>query len=826
MPENSCLQCYAMTADDHGVASALESGADVNAADASGRTALMCAIAGEHWNDINISHASFMTEKRLRTIQRLLGCRDISLFTLNSPQSSFNDATPLGMAAWLNMPDAVRVLLEGSSDAVSVDGMDTHGATPLMYAARDGSLEVVKLLLHYGARPDFRDRNYRSTIQYALTHPQTLYLCEIALRQHRVRENETSPRTTITFQSHRDEPSSPLAAALPEFSPEATSRTTHIIIQLILSSDITSLQSFLSSSATSSASSQSQSHSPVLLNIPNAKGWSAIHYCAQMQFPSIQILDTLYCAGADISLFTAQEHWTVLHCLAVSYCPPDRTPATTDALSKFVTHLLFDLRAPFSAKDKEDETCIHLAAEHGQSLDLLKILLECDRSKSIQNIRNSRGLTAQEVARPEFLALFGIDLEKDRPESSLSMATIRPVTSSSSLSSSASSWKPSSIYSRREATSDDDSIVCPDDFDVVTAAHQLIDNLRITSPFIHHSIASSHLDHLESILRETEVLRSAIIQYFRSRAKGSSKALDDMKSDSNSVSHLLSDVTTSISTRLVEHGLPPIQPKRESEDSQATAVSVSVTSISSPPPSTPLPVDAKPKILPGTKSSKDDSKFSSKFMGWFKRKPSEHFKEDAKAKEMVVQETTPPSSHEMASPQLVPNPTVDKALQTSRVVLAAAMRDMSVINESLTSAKELMMSASRSIARADRIIKGAIKSRNTMLDDLRASGRKEVDELFVGGTPGALGYPNYLTQKPSIQSIDSVSSVGSTVSNLSFSVMIADSDDEEIKAIRRLVLRKIEARHDGALDEMDKVVGWLRVIKETVRGVKRRTYCK
>jgi hypothetical protein len=156
-----------------------------------------------------------------------------------------------------------------------------------------------------------------------------------------------------------------------------------------------------------------------------------------------------------------------------------------------------------------------------------------------------------------------------------------------------------------------------------------------------------------------------------------------------------------------------------------------------------------------------------------------------------------------------------------------------------------MKSAGRSIARADRIIKGAIKvrffsyllllgdypltfflqSRHTLLADLRASGRKDANDLFVNGTPGALGYSNYLAQKPSIQSIDSVSTTSSVTSNNSFSNIIADNDDEEIKAIRRLILRKIEARHDGALDEMDKVLGWLRVIKETVRGVKRRTYC-
>ena len=43
-----------------------------------------------------------------------------------------NGVIPLGMAAWLNLPDVVRLLLEDSSHTVSVDGMDSHGATALM----------------------------------------------------------------------------------------------------------------------------------------------------------------------------------------------------------------------------------------------------------------------------------------------------------------------------------------------------------------------------------------------------------------------------------------------------------------------------------------------------------------------------------------------------------------------------------------------------------------------------------------------------------------------------------------------------------------------
>jgi hypothetical protein len=36
------------------------------------------------------------------------------------------------MAAWLNFPEVVRLLLEDSVHTVSVDGMDSHGATALM----------------------------------------------------------------------------------------------------------------------------------------------------------------------------------------------------------------------------------------------------------------------------------------------------------------------------------------------------------------------------------------------------------------------------------------------------------------------------------------------------------------------------------------------------------------------------------------------------------------------------------------------------------------------------------------------------------------------
>lgn len=84
------------------------------------------------WQNVDGCDASFMTPTRLQALKTLIGHPDISLLTLNAPQSSMNGVIPLGMAAWLNQPQAVRTLLDDSADSVSVDGMDSHGATALM----------------------------------------------------------------------------------------------------------------------------------------------------------------------------------------------------------------------------------------------------------------------------------------------------------------------------------------------------------------------------------------------------------------------------------------------------------------------------------------------------------------------------------------------------------------------------------------------------------------------------------------------------------------------------------------------------------------------
>lgn len=89
------------------------------------------------------------------------------------------------------------------------------------------------------------------------------------------------------------------------------------------------------------------------------------------------------------------------------------------------------------------------------------------------------------------------------------------------------------------------------------------------------------------------------------------------------------------------------------------------------------------------------------------------------------------------------------------------------------------------------------------------------------GTPNALGYSNLLSLQPSIASL---SSAYSSHSHASIAPTVIENDDEDTRAVRRLLLRKIEAGILGSWDEMDKAMSWLRIVKEVVRGVKRRAY--
>lgn len=176
---------------------------------------------------------------------------------------------------------------------------------------------------------------------------------------------------------------------LPIFTKDASLRLTNTLISSIHSSDLSFLHSLLFSPRipASSPSALYPMSVPVLINNADSKGWGPIHHCVATEKPSIEILDALYCAGADVSLFTLYESQTPLHILALSV----HDSSYPHSLRQFILHLIQNLRAPLSARDKYEDTAIHVAAEQGHCIEVLLALLDCDTDGSIRSLKNARG---------------------------------------------------------------------------------------------------------------------------------------------------------------------------------------------------------------------------------------------------------------------------------------------------------------------------------------------------------------------------------------------------------------------------------------------------
>ena len=94
------------------------------------------------------------------------------------PDNSFDACavgrTPLGYAAKEGPLEAVRLLVEEA--AVDLDPRDANGWTPLFFAASNGFLDAVKLLLSAGADPRAKDNEGKTILFYAAqgNHKQTV----------------------------------------------------------------------------------------------------------------------------------------------------------------------------------------------------------------------------------------------------------------------------------------------------------------------------------------------------------------------------------------------------------------------------------------------------------------------------------------------------------------------------------------------------------------------------------------------------------------------------------------------------------------------------
>jgi hypothetical protein len=137
----------------------IEKGANIEAKNNVGETALIAACTSGH-----AEIAQLLVEKGAATDARDDG-----------------GATPL-MYAGLGGNTAIidLLLLKGAN----INAQDDKGETPLMYAASAGSLDAVKLMLHKNANPATKDHNGQTALEYAT---QWKRLDVVQLLEHRSR---------------------------------------------------------------------------------------------------------------------------------------------------------------------------------------------------------------------------------------------------------------------------------------------------------------------------------------------------------------------------------------------------------------------------------------------------------------------------------------------------------------------------------------------------------------------------------------------------------------------------------------------------------------
>ncbi|KAJ7220173.1 hypothetical protein GGX14DRAFT_585918 [Mycena pura] len=848
------LHQAALAGDDDAVRHALRSGATVDDLDPAGRSAVMCAIAGENWKQLDASDASCTPPVHLRVLRTVVGDAQVSLHTLNAPQRAYRGVTPLGMAAWLDSRDAVRVLLEESAGCVAVDATDAHGATPLMYAARDGRLDVVQLLLRHGARPDFGDANHRTAIQFALPFPQIVWLCESALRRHRCQVADRAAAHLLRL-ARSALPSTRIFVPPPEsaFSADATARATAALIQAVRAADIASLHTLLFPPATAAAA-------PTLVNLPDAHGWSPLHHCAAAPAPSGAILDALFAAGA-VPLFTAREQWTPLHCFAQAGRHPPRAGrrAWGATLARAVAQLV--RRTPLSARDRDDETCLHVAAERGACVEVLVLLLECDADASVRALRNARGLTALEVCRPEFRAAFGADAEQLRSGSALSCHTIRPSESVASLLSSASG---SGSRRRVPDARDSDPASVLDNVDISASATQLLANLRLTAPAPAepHAATPFHRSVRAHLVREAGDIAAVVCAHYRAGAAEAAKDVRALRAAVGRAQMRVDRAGREVEAAMRARGLALAAPRRRfdrwSEDSQLTAVSESGEAPAedawqdlhskSSERVNELGVEHLDKgayeELQSTRSDVEPAKpikrpsGTMKLRAWMKRKlqltdndagvehPVNDVVDISRSKLEVIPEQqeapvapSPPPSPSVAECDLSADDWVDGLLRTSHSMLQAASRDLERVRECIASAEHFISIVERSAARVERVVGRALKKREAAIAELRASSDAACDD---GDGDDFFVQPGLLSPKSSIASLSSVYSARSSC--VSLAATLAEQEDDDTRVVRRLLMRKIETGASGAQAELEKGVNSVRTVKEVIRSAKKRAY--
>lgn len=139
---------------------ALENGADVNAAQDEGRTALMMAAFNGHGKIVEL-----LLDRGAKVDSRDILGRTALMYSASGP-----------------FPETVRILLEHGADPNISDKSENF--TALMFAAAEGQAEVVRILLSHGASYEPTDDDGETALDFARNngHTEVVQLLENAAR--------------------------------------------------------------------------------------------------------------------------------------------------------------------------------------------------------------------------------------------------------------------------------------------------------------------------------------------------------------------------------------------------------------------------------------------------------------------------------------------------------------------------------------------------------------------------------------------------------------------------------------------------------------------
>ncbi|KAG2228875.1 hypothetical protein INT48_006757, partial [Thamnidium elegans] len=453
----------------------LSAGADINNKDGRGRTALVCAIYGldldaSNINTSNLPLISQTNPSHFDIMKNILLCHpNLYYATLDSPQYEIKGITPLCLASYLGKSDIIQLLLDDGR--VNVDGTDSKNATALMYAARDGNIPIVKMLLDYHAAPDITDSHGWSAIQYAERNPEIVQLCEQVLRLNRSElsvTTTTNHRTNYTKLSHllSTIPNYPSSLSHLQFDTlkdidhldPSAAPLVYIIqsafLQAIKIHDHLSLQTLLMQSPPVHGK---QSAGPLLINHHDPKtGLTAFHHAMRTKpLPSLDTITMLFQAGADMN---AQTYYgrTALHHLARFGQDKDSQAWGIQKSNNNPTHpnqnkikgvqvpqhlamcasLLIRFGSLVNIADPTGNTPLHFAAEFGGVFEVLEVLIL--EGGADFGLKNKKGLTPLDVCKSEEIGKHMLSLENERKKASRtksvissSSGTIRPFDSAS-----------------------------------------------------------------------------------------------------------------------------------------------------------------------------------------------------------------------------------------------------------------------------------------------------------------------------------------------------------------------------------------------------------